>query len=104
MTTLDKLNKHLIRGELKEAAEWIKESPCVAFGNADELRALLHMIADAILDGKKRPGKFSGQRLLAHRVHDDETGAEFPLIRKVSQDEWERQIYLAVKANTDAAG
>lgn len=95
MSEIDRFKKMLARGELKEAAEWIKEGPSPFFDES-ELRAALTMLADAILDDKARPGKFHGQK----RLPADYNGKS----RRVSQQEWERQIHHAVKVRTDDAG
>lgn len=94
MSELKKLKKMLTSGYLKEAAEWVKEGP-VPFLNESELRAVLDMLADAIIADDGRPGKFHGQKPLPR-----ENGVK----RKVSQREWERQIYHAVCANVGAGG
>jgi len=101
---MKELKKMLMRGELKEAAEWIKEGPYAAFSHEADLRSMLYMIADAILADKPRPGKFAGQKVVSYVENDLETGAKFLVEREFSQREWERQIYLVVNANTDAKG
>lgn len=78
------------RGHAKEAADWARQLEPMLTEN--EVRQILRMLADEVLNPTPRPSHdtFHGNR----RLPPDYGGTT----HNVSQDEWERQIYFAVKS------